>query len=734
MRTILFILFFPVYLLSQTDEINLAKYWKLRDDFRENFVKIGDGPGCSITTRSYRPLDCIDNIPENAKDGFNFGTIHYGDALIRHGTYLSLLATEYKLLKNAGLNVTGTLNELYFALKVINRIDQVAESTLGPLYGMKLKDTLNGFYIREDTPANFAKENWGKTDWEVKCMESPCFNTNNAAEKEELPNLWAYGMSYHNNPSNDQFAAIMLGYRTIFELVDEQYIQPKGEKIGFYVIQEIRAQIDRMMTFLENHNWFYIDVNGWPVNNGGGDMIFTVYPLLKIAKDITGHSYSPYFNRNLAAYKKQNLIQFAVTGKGVYNDNKSESEVALKKVTRFPGGYGYKKLKNGGVYGAGNNQDSSDFQNFMFGKGGRRYHSDITKGIWNKQLPRIFTDYLDNRKFNSTLLPIGFVKWKFLGDQLPSDDNNIFLMSCYALTANLWKMETIAKISEGTGNYEMELLQSVLYGDKAPREAAFYQNILNSKPFHNSFNMTLNVNNPKGEKLEISYPQVNGWGAQNRFHYAEGMYGGSKSQGIFNGMDYLLFHNLYLLAFPSNTGYEVKSSTFHDTILPFKVKPEWGLSDEVAKETELYMNLKLKKVETETKSVFGNAANFPVFGTKTIQPFFGYYADLEIFTTDFLCNTVTIQSEASLIVENNLQICNGGNLIVQPNGTLEIRKGTTRIEAGSTVFVKGELIVHPEAKLIVESGGILLFEKNSIVDQLKNTPIEKKLGATITIR
>jgi hypothetical protein len=65
--------------------------------------------------------------------------------MIRHGYYLGLLATEYRLLKDAGEDVSGVLNELYYALATINRLDLKAEEEIGLIYNYTIAQSKNGF-------------------------------------------------------------------------------------------------------------------------------------------------------------------------------------------------------------------------------------------------------------------------------------------------------------------------------------------------------------------------------------------------------------------------------------------------------------------------------------------------------------------------------------------------------------------------------------------------------------
>ena len=168
--------------------------------------------------------------------------------MIRHGYYLGLLATEYRLLKDAGEDATGTLNELYFAIKAVNRLDFKAEDILAENYNADFDPNLNGFYLREDIPEDFATDNWGTSKFEARCVESPMFKTNNAAHLNISSSAYAEANSYQNVPSFDQLSSLLLGFSLIHKLVDDVYVLPQGEpeNSGFNVVAETKNIVNRI--------------------------------------------------------------------------------------------------------------------------------------------------------------------------------------------------------------------------------------------------------------------------------------------------------------------------------------------------------------------------------------------------------------------------------------------------------------------------------------------------------
>lgn len=151
-------------------EKNLQKYWKYRERLK-NFVVVGDCQGCSIPSaqRGYAgdknptltqpwegDSDVVSGGPE---DG---GELEYGDATILWGHYLAFLATEYALMEKNGIttHLYETKREIYYALEALNRLDYNAEYWWRYYYkedgtsANKFDIDLNGFFIRDDVNPN----------------------------------------------------------------------------------------------------------------------------------------------------------------------------------------------------------------------------------------------------------------------------------------------------------------------------------------------------------------------------------------------------------------------------------------------------------------------------------------------------------------------------------------------------------------------------------------------------
>jgi hypothetical protein len=221
--------------IAQTPELNQEKYWKFRNSFREKFIKIGNGKSESLPAGAVLPLDCIDTYDVN-QDGTppsttKYGEMRWGDGVIRHGHYLTLLATEYRLLKNNGETAMAqaTLNELYYALNALYRLDQFAEFNQDQIHGTNtnLQNPINGFYNREDIKEDFARTNWLDSRAKLGCVNSPFSKSNNIANIQDPGNGFESSTnSYQNVPSLDQMTSVLVGLALVSRLVDPVMVQP----------------------------------------------------------------------------------------------------------------------------------------------------------------------------------------------------------------------------------------------------------------------------------------------------------------------------------------------------------------------------------------------------------------------------------------------------------------------------------------------------------------------------
>lgn len=316
MKTILKIVWFLVILLlvglietsaQFSDKLNLQKYWMARQRLKEHYVVVGEKAGHSIPAGFY-----------NKKDSMS----HFGDGTIRLGWYISVLATEWKLLNMNGQNLQATGEELYYALRAIERLDSVSGimwsyynfpnnklpkdfeyndsiySYLQPAvfdsatfrwvpsvnYNPNSDNLKDGFFVRDDVPIHIR-------DY----LEGVKKTASSHAESWSQNDHRAY---YGNEMSQDQLVFLLMGLKFVDQLLPNSYtyngvsLRQKSKdlcnRLMSYVVKEYsRAPIDgpkkayRIVNpHLKNATYFHPNVKrGW-------NMTFYKYPFALIGNKV----------------------------------------------------------------------------------------------------------------------------------------------------------------------------------------------------------------------------------------------------------------------------------------------------------------------------------------------------------------------------------------------------------------------------------------------------------------
>ncbi|GAB4207402.1 MAG: hypothetical protein Fur0023_18150 [Bacteroidia bacterium] len=177
-----------------------------------------------------------------------------GDGTSILGYYIATLATEYYLLKNSSSKTDSTLYELYCALYALNRLDIKAEEKLG-WTGPPL---LNGFLIRDDIPADFVQKNYEHFNYFSAGI-------NNNSQSRGFMSKFSGGMTTvdsdwanYNYPSSfitqDQIYNLLYGLAFVRKFVDDYaYAKDKnGNKLYFqdglyYIRDEARLIAKRII-------------------------------------------------------------------------------------------------------------------------------------------------------------------------------------------------------------------------------------------------------------------------------------------------------------------------------------------------------------------------------------------------------------------------------------------------------------------------------------------------------
>lgn len=716
-------------LFAQSDGANMEKYWKFRTDFREKFIKIGPLPGESLPAGALRPLDCVDNINS---DGSGYGEMHWGDGMIRHGHYLGLLATEYRLLKNAGKDVTGVLNELYYALSALNRLDKNLEPSQDEFYNMSLNQDFNGFYLREDVPEDFATNHWGTDPIEMRCTYSVFYRNNNAA-KSNLGGYINEGNSYQNVPSQDQMSSLLVGLSLVHKLVDDVHVKPTSSDDGFYIVAETKAIVHRLVSYAANHNWFLIDVNGWPVNNGGGDLVLTAYPILKAAERITGNTYNYAITRRIIGYR---FIQDCLTGFGLTHQLSAvEQSISCANMSALQDFHMTEYLMGGGLAGPLNNQNTSLFQTWqMGGTYASAVNNSSMESFWENILPNwlgaMHDDWADDHKYNSFLPALNLTDFSLIEFETPLiKDYSATILFNLGVASGGWEQQKASAWADGTGNYQLELINAVLNDNVPSHPASFYRSFLDQMNISGPYQMKgMNWDEDGNNIYSYKNFHPNGWASEYRWtHPIESAGNHEGRNGMYHGIDYMLFHNLYWLKF--NSGIQMTETNDHcPCSAPVTANPPSGLN---SYQEDAYSNLndKLSYLPTCAQSVL-QPVNHTVTSVFTIQPKFSNYTDLGIYTTKYQTVNATVEAGGELKTRTRFVLCDNKTLQVKAGAKMAIEKNETivnynstldlagelRVKAGTTLRLRSKLILRNSSMLIIEDGGQLIVDYGGVIE------------------
>jgi hypothetical protein len=254
---------------------NLRKYQKYRERLKR-FVYVSSDFNEAGT-----------NIPaERISDDESCLTWDDGNGAFNQ--YISVLATEYRLLKNSNQDFSKTICELYYALKSFERLDATAES-VSRTDQSKHNEDLNGFFIRMDTDSTF----WKKYK---KDGTKPYFNQSQADVGTKTQN------------SLDNCIHYLESFSLVNALVDKEEVD--GAIIDFkkmardYMLRIIKNMYhpDETLPVIDfpllkkmyAYTWYLKNpVTGQPIpmkygSGLDGTMLYTSYGFAKIANRITG--------------------------------------------------------------------------------------------------------------------------------------------------------------------------------------------------------------------------------------------------------------------------------------------------------------------------------------------------------------------------------------------------------------------------------------------------------------
>ena len=229
-----FLLVFCIVSFAQNAQLNHSKYWFYRTRLRNEFMAVGSGAQCGI------PLGL--NIPASSAYEGEGQDIHFGDGTSHLGNFIAVLATEYALLDKSNqlaANKDAVLHELWWCLKAFERLDLQAEVLYTPKLGSCYGE-INGFFCRDDVdkdsivkhlgmPYIYDRENNIITT-NQKGVAYSLYSDAHNAPLSDMDNVGVTSDTKEPFPSDDQMSNLLVGFAFVRKILTGVHFN--GDDLG----------------------------------------------------------------------------------------------------------------------------------------------------------------------------------------------------------------------------------------------------------------------------------------------------------------------------------------------------------------------------------------------------------------------------------------------------------------------------------------------------------------------
>jgi Secretion system C-terminal sorting domain len=329
---IIYLIIWPKISYSQINTFTpdfqrMLKYWYYRDRMNFDFM-LGQTGNLGM------------GIPANERISNSSppGEVKFADGTIAVSYYVASLAMEYKMLSESGYTqeANSTLDELYFAIETINRLDRFAE------LDWNKSESLNGFFIRDDVGRDFSNQNGGPD------INSPLYqayltrlNDGNYGPipatsimsdwfdfADNPPFSWPTNVdTYMHSESKDQIIHIAMAAMTVKQCLPNVTYPVTFSHGSNSFSDEVTAIFKGMINYIHSPgqatgflNWYIRDPDGHVVPRGR-NLYSLAYGYSKVYKTITGENnpkkaltFLPSWQAAKAAFLAIALTPYVYTG------------------------------------------------------------------------------------------------------------------------------------------------------------------------------------------------------------------------------------------------------------------------------------------------------------------------------------------------------------------------------------------------------------------------------------
>lgn len=689
--------------IAQDSETTLnLKYWTMRERFRKYFISIGSGQGQSIPVAQITADNNRCPLTFPSSNGWR----RWGDATSYLGDYMCTLATEYALLEQEGKSTKATLNELYYAINALERLDGKAEFAFNNSQPL---NNYNGFFLRDDvdgtTMSKWATEYTYTGGYDSK-LNYKCHDASYTGNIADI----ITGNSSTNEPSFDQYISLFQGFMFVKRYVPNLFVKPTASDGGFNIIDKIKVITERFMDnmsgsdkqlLIADHSteFLYNTLNPSVFFFSSAGLGAGVTAISACAdNDVRGNwiMTNPVTNRKVGA-----------TSNDTKNQDIRPFVYPLAKIGEIITGNTY---QNRDIHHEVVDQPSDG----LFCLDIHDYHIPISwtkTHVWDvlEQLPAV------SDEFNIAFPHITFSKkplvFKITLDptftgKIEALARNMYLIEGLATISGTWSHQNVNKFASQYGHENFDLEYACLNNTSPLKSQQHYIDLLSKMGCEGPHNYGVTDFTSywnAGTAYEI--PNPNDVPETDSYNWGE-----------FNANDWMWMYNMYRLHFG-----DASFPKYEETSCNCKKSPA---------------------IEQNTDPITNNLTNNVV-----LKRSFKNYLNLGISIKEYTSQTLNILNNKDLTVKTELVVCNGAINILN-NGTLQtsnaggglpsdsvrivVRNGASinvgangllNIGYGTKVIIqKGALlnlignnarvIVESTAQLIIEPGGLLQINNN----------------------
>ena len=543
-----------------------ATYWYYRTRLRNDFLLVGPDQGMSIPMQErgayYKPFtespyDYSFNAIPNDPDG---KPAQWGDAMSDLGYYIGVLATEYALLKRNNQKTDSTLKELYFALWALNRIDYNAE-TLYQYVTLNINQTTygvpsyDGFMCRDDVDENFVKDNYSHFNYYGNRGFCSNIKINNSYDNSNGGHLTSWsavsnGQDYHGSfISQDNWYDVLVGLSLVRKLI------PAGEAYRIGGVNQtfqsnspdanVSSLYDEAMNianrvyhyFNVNRDIFgrieYPDGNPIPSRNGGyvAPLSFAHSEIIGRMRGIAGWDYyNPTESSGNAAFHDECAKHaYLNTGNWFIDNWRASIGISLRALAWAP----VRHNRSGLPY---TDKTHEAFWRFAV----NNYHnSNVAPMQANLQaLCNCWYNFEENQAGDVMSVD------EFSHSTASGEDHSSY---------NLYHVQLLRAVLNGWENCGYGEANSFPDWHKNDEMSKVWTQLLSSAPCETQYNIEGNTFHTSGPYSFNSAPEgpMNPffeWSTTSRMDHPQRRGAGNNLlRGEYNGLDYMLYHNLFFM-------------------------------------------------------------------------------------------------------------------------------------------------------------------------------------------